>query len=360
MHAPHDRCRPTAAAGLARPPAARLPVALLALGLLAGLTAPEGAEARRRKESRRDRVAVERPDRAPPSPEAPEHPQLRGPKPTIAVLRFATKSDFEDAYGTADVGGGLSALLTTALVETGRFVVVERATLSDVLAEQDLASGGLTNAESGAPAGRLLGASVLIQGSVTTFSEEAARRSDGIGLGGPLRFGLSTRSRTGSVGFDVRAVDAVTGQVLASFAVEESVKERGRALEVGARGLDLEHDSAARTVLGKAARQAIETAADRLAAELASVPWSGRVVAFDGRELVINAGADAGLRPGDRFQVQDLGDPLTDPVTGRTLGHRTVLLGVVEVLRVDHHLAFGRFRPATDLTPQRGDLVARL
>ncbi|RPI52373.1 MAG: hypothetical protein EHM55_16650, partial [Acidobacteria bacterium] len=95
---------------------------------------------------------------------------IPGPKRTVAVSRFASNTDFNNHYGLSDIGGGLADLLSSALVESGQFIVVERPTLSDVLSEQKLAGSGLVVQEGASRAGNLIGASLLVKGAVTEFS----------------------------------------------------------------------------------------------------------------------------------------------------------------------------------------------
>ena len=65
-------------------------------------------------------------------------PEVTGPKRTVAVGKFDSIGAFNNKYGNWDIGGGLAAMMTTALVESGRFIVVERAQLQQVLAEQEM------------------------------------------------------------------------------------------------------------------------------------------------------------------------------------------------------------------------------
>src|SRR5947207_14399493 len=61
-----------------------------------------------------------------------------GPKRSIVVDKFDSLSTFNAAYGNWDVGGGLSAMLTRAIDQTGRFVILERANLDRVIGEQQI------------------------------------------------------------------------------------------------------------------------------------------------------------------------------------------------------------------------------
>ena len=65
-------------------------------------------------------------------------PVIPGPKRTIAVGKFDAIGAFTQKYGDWDIGGGLAAMLTSALVKSDRFVVIERAELSQILSEQEL------------------------------------------------------------------------------------------------------------------------------------------------------------------------------------------------------------------------------
>ena len=106
-------------------------------------------------------------------------PGPTGPKKRIAVAKFDAAGAFMAQYGGWDIGGGLAAQLTTALVNSGYFIVVERAELTPVLREQDMAMQKIVSKETAALVGRILGAQLLVAGSVTEFDQRAG--------GGPLR-----------------------------------------------------------------------------------------------------------------------------------------------------------------------------
>ena len=86
-----------------------------------------------------------------------------------------------------------------------------------------------------------------------------------------------------------------------------------------------------------------------------------KLSAFDGREVVLNAGSDAGLEIGQSLQITRRSRPLTDPVTGELLGYREHEVGIATVTEVQERLAFARFRAADDSeAPARNDLVTLL
>ena len=58
----------------------------------------------------------------------------------------------------ADFALGLTEMLTTELMRTGRFIVLERKALEDITAEQDLGAGERVNSETAVTAGGVVGA----------------------------------------------------------------------------------------------------------------------------------------------------------------------------------------------------------
>lgn len=285
-------------------------------------------------------------------------PAVDGPKRTVAVAPFGATSHFVAEFGLTDVGGGLAAMLTGALMESGQFLVVERSQLSTVLAEQELGANALATPESGVLPGRLLGAQLLIFGEVTEFSDADKGRGFGLGFSlGSKQLGLSPQSRSGTVAIDVRVVDTASGQLVAAFNVRESIKARSLAVNVGYEGHSAGMTDFLRTPIGQAARSAINQAVQQFAAAAARQPWSGSVVDVEAQSLVINAGANSGIKVGDRFEIRRVSKVLTDPTSGRVLARRPETMGHATVEQVGDTLAYARYSMATDMAPSRGDLV---
>lgn len=292
-------------------------------------------------------------------------PKLPGPRRTVAVARFDAIDSFTAAHGAWDVGGGLAAMLTSALVESGSFVVLERPELDHVLSEQHLAQQGLVKQETAPATGALTGAQFLIMGSVTEFGEEDSGGGFRLGLGGFLgdkagSAGLGQRMTKGHVALDVRVVDATTGEVAASFSVREKLSRSGVGIDAGLGDLTIGGDGFKKTPLGQAARRAIDQAVTRFAAAAAARPWQGRVVRAEGFEAVVNVGAADGVQVGDVFAVQRVLEVLTDPETGVVLGQKKQALGTLEVIGVDERVATATWKPSVVGELERGDVVTTL
>ena len=283
-------------------------------------------------------------------------PQFMGPKKRIAVAKFDAAGAFMAQYGGWDVGGGLAAELTTALVNSGYFIVVERAELASVLREQEMALQKIISKDTAAQVGRVLGAQLLIRGSVTEFDQKAGGAGLRVGVGtGMFGGAMGGQSTEGVVGMDIRLIDTTTGQVIQSHRAEAKLSARGISADINVNQVSFGGDKFDKTVLGQATRKAIEQAVAFIIQAMGSVPWTGRVVEVNGDQVYINAGATTGLKPGEVFTVTTVVKELTDPSSGELLGIEEVKLGEIELMNVQEKYSVARMR--FPFPTKRGDLV---
>jgi hypothetical protein len=59
---------------------------------------------------------------------------------------------------------------------------------------------------------------------------------------------------------------------------------------------------------------------------------------LDDQRLIINLGADHGVRFGDKFCIYDLGETITDPISSTTLGDLELVKAVVEAVHVQEKM----------------------
>ncbi len=138
-----------------------------------------------------------------------------GPKARIAVARF----DIKAAKAPGEIGDGLAEMLTTALFNTNRFIVLERQQLPDILKEQDLGASGRVRPETAAPIGQVEGAELLVYGAVTAF--EPNYRGGGGGLVIPgINVGLGGGAKQAYIAIDLRIIDTRTSRIVAATTVE--------------------------------------------------------------------------------------------------------------------------------------------
>jgi curli biogenesis system outer membrane secretion channel CsgG len=268
------------------------------------------------------------------------------PKKTVAVAGFEAP-ELMQGGATAEE---LTALLVDALLRDGRFVVLERAALADVQNEQQLSRGGA------AGAGRVLGASAIVRGTITKFEPAASGGSLGLGnvpfLGGGA---AGASARTAVVTISLRVIDATTSQIL--FVGSASGRGTTKSINIDASAGLYNWNGGAflKTPLGEALQDAIRQSVDQIAIGMQKVPWSASVIENDGKSVYIAAGMDQGVWTGAVFHVYRKSRELTDPATGVILEVLYDPVGTVQVQSVRDKISIATITSGNP--PARGDIV---
>jgi len=175
---------------------------------------------------------------------------VAGPKKRIAVTAF----EFKAARGSREVGRGMSDMLSDALFNTNRFIVLEREHIKEVIQEQDFGASGRVKRETAAPIGELEGAQLIIRGSVTEFEPRCK--------GGAA---LIIAAQQACVTVNLRIVDAKTGRVVNATTVEGRSGSVGGGLVFATGTLPVGLGGWAKTPMESAIRNCIETAVQHIA-----------------------------------------------------------------------------------------------
>ena len=196
----------------------------------------------------------------------------------IAVTAFENKVKMPWWDASWRIGEGLAEMLTTELMRTGRFIVVERQGLGDVVREQELGQSGLMRRETAAPTGQLLGAQVVVRGAITEFEA----RSSGAGAGVRSRdVAFEGKYQSAHVALDLRLIDASSGQVMASHHAAKAVPAAGGALGARVGSVTFGGDAFFQTPIGQATRAAMQDAVQFVLATLAATSPTGGCVVGD-------------------------------------------------------------------------------
>jgi curli biogenesis system outer membrane secretion channel CsgG len=249
-------------------------------------------------------------------------------KKVVAVSRFENNTSWRGQWA---LDQGMTDQLTDALIQSGKFVVMERETLSDVIEEQDLAASGRTAISKSAQTGKLVSAQILIKGAITEFAQKSGGGGQQIGIKG---FKIGQKKEEAHVAVIIRLIDTTTGQVLNSKRVEGKAKSGGISWGASTGGVTFGSQGFKKTPLGKATQIAIDNAVAYIASEMENVPFKGRVIKSSGGVIYINAGGRNNVSVGDTFGVYSAGEPLIDPDTGETLGFDESRIGTIKVTSV--------------------------
>lgn len=284
--------------------------------------------------------------------------ECTGPKPRVAIYGFYATGKMASFEGY-NVGDGLAAQLVTSLANTDCFVVLDRTGLSDALREQELGLAGIINRDTAPGAGRMVGAEVLLKGTLTEFDPN--KQGGGLTLGmalpkTPLGLRLGRNGSKAHVGLDVSVIDATTGQVKFSHRVTADSKTGGWTIGLDFQQASIGGDTFSKSPLGIASRNALGQAVLLIAQDLRSkTERRFQIASLDATEVYLNADATSGVRMGDEFKVSTVVRTLIDPATGLLLDTIEREVGRVEIVEVTENYARAVLVEGTRV--KRGDFV---
>lgn len=245
------------------------------------------------------------------SPSLTQEEPYQGLKRRVAIARFSDEtrrgSSFFVDQNYDRIGKQTSDMLAARLTETGRFIMLERSDLNQVIAEQNYASLEPNR----------VGADYLIVGSVSEFGHSNVSET-----------GIFTRNRIqqATATVNVRLVDTTNGQIVFSQeATGEARAEASTTFGVGER-------AAFNTQLGdRAVSAAISQLVSNLMENLLDRPWQAYIVGSQNGALMMTGGQQQGLQIGDQLVLYRRGESVRNPQTGLNIELPPERLGDVQV-----------------------------
>lgn len=198
-------------------------------------------------------------------------------KTKIAVLDFELKGE---TFKTKDMGGIVAEWFTTALVQDGRFQVVERALLKKIIDEQKLGMTGLIDEGSSAQIGKILGVRTIISGSVLQLTD--------------------------AIEVNARIINVSTGSIVAA----ENLRSKDTSGNL---------------------KELIE----RLTAKIVkNFPLTGYVVKKRNDTVLIDLGTTSSVQVGMEFIVYKEGAAIKHPKTGEVLEVEQIRTGLIKISEI--------------------------
>jgi curli biogenesis system outer membrane secretion channel CsgG len=239
-------------------------------------------------------------------------------KKRVAISRFEDRT----GSGYHSLGSGVADMLATALVKSGKFSVIERQEMDNVLAEQKFGESGLVTPETAPKVGQLLGAELFVVGAVTEFGTKESNIGGGVSLFGG---GLKTKKARAVV--DIRLINTSTGEIIASESEEGSESSTG----IDVRYSDINFDNSSswdNTDIGKATREAVNGVVKLITENMEKIPWSGKIIKVNADGTVLmKPGSEGNVKTGMELFVLRKGEDIKDPDTGLSLGAEETKLG---------------------------------
>lgn len=233
---------------------------------------------------------------------------------SLAVSAFADKQviavwDIANGCGSrlgAKVAQDFKAELTTALVNSGAYTVVERGQLKSVLKEFAFQQSGMVDPATAVQIGKMSGAGLTFVGNVVTAT-----------VGHQDNFVY--KSIKAKVKLNYKIIDNKTGVIKASKMVEGNTSVMASQRP----NPDL--------LLFNAVQEVVEQVTEVLTD---INPLSGLVMKVSGKKVYINVGANQGVNVGDIYVIYREGEALVDPTTGDILGVEEDEIGSMKVTEV--------------------------
>jgi len=248
---------------------------------------------------------------------------LAQPRVRVAVMNFENNSAW--TWWGDNLGRAAADELATQLVQSGKYTVIERAQLDSILQEQNLGASGAVTPATAAKVGKLLGAQLILTGSITAFSIK--RTSVALrGIGGTYS---NAESKV-----DARLVNTDTGEVMV-VAVGQGNKRMGGGYFKGVGGEQTFDQGAAQEALRPAVEQVVLKLTDQSGSLQSMTPAApqGQIVSTRAGLYYINRGQNAGVSVGQKFNVHHVVDEIKD-ADGRLLDKVVEQTGVLEVTQV--------------------------
>lgn len=239
---------------------------------------------------------------------------------SIAFLPFEIGGNLETWWwGTHEMLQGIPQRISDKLANDPNLIIIERARIDSILAEHNLQASGAVDSSTAVQLGKLIGADLLVVG---TLNEFGFKNQGGLSIRG-ISLGMSNAS----VGISARLIDTQTGQILGSFS--GSGQDSATSISVSSfNNISFGTSEFDNSVLGKALSKAIDDLVAKFKPALANAQTrlqkpegvTGKVLAFSGDYIIVNLGANHGIKSSTRFEVyrlqtiEGLSEPIRIPV----------------------------------------------
>ncbi|MCG6918372.1 MAG: 6-bladed beta-propeller [Deltaproteobacteria bacterium] len=209
---------------------------------------------------------------------------LAAARSRIAVVDLESQGE---KAKSEELGKVAAQWLATAFVNQGRFDVIERQALEELIQEQQLGSSGLIDVNTAAQLGRVLGATYIVTGAVISHRQ-------GIDLNVKI---IETESAT------IKVADRLAANSVGSMSNK----------------------------IGPFVAQLVS-----------KFPLRGFIIHQKGETFILDVGKSVGAKAGMKFQVYREGEIIKHPVSGEILGIEKIATGMLQVTEVQEKLAFAR------------------
>jgi curli biogenesis system outer membrane secretion channel CsgG len=263
-------------------------------------------------------------------------------KPTIAVMGFENQVPANTRW---QLGDGLADQLINRLIQTRRYVVLERQQMHAIMAELKRGEDAKYRPEGKSQLGRLKNVRYLVKATITDFGHVENDK----GFWKIFDWGGDSYS---IVAITMYVTDVQSGQVIASSNVKAEVPDRKEKDKVTIDNVAFGSYTFYRTTLGQATSQMLDKAVYQVARAIAECPYQPKIASIINEKVIINGGKDRHITPGDEYLVRPASSTVVDPDNGDILGHITgQILGQVRVIQVTDKCSIAQIIKGNQFAP---------
>ena len=265
-------------------------------------------------------------------------------------------------FGTqVDVGQGIGALLTSRISQDGKFTVVERRKVANIMKEQDFGASNRVKKGTAARIGQIRGADFTLMGDIVVFGRDDRRNAAGLGVGvsgtGGV-IGVSKGTGKAVVVLAYRLVDNESSEVVAAGEARGESQRTSKGGMAGfftggvlvGGGISSSASNFGETIIGEAVINAVSKLSADLSTRGAGAASSAKEIEIEasvadisGSNLTINAGSGGGIAVGMKLTVFRKGKEIKDPTTGEVLDVQTDRIGDLVITSVRERVATGTY-----------------
>lgn len=245
-------------------------------------------------------------------------PKLVVAAPRTGSSRYAVGDTQVDSSAVASE---IRARLSDALTQTERFQVLDREFGSELQDEVDFINSGNARTEEVARLGQRLATDLILVPTIERFAYPKSSRT--------LRLsGRELTSYSGGGRVSLKLINATTGEVVLSESFEHALPKTGPS-------------TLPRVVDGPGMAGAMmDSLSDRMIRSVVNEIFPISVIALTGNQVVLSQGGKS-VAKGERYDAVMLGEALTDPQTGRSLGRNELPCCTIRIDRVADQTSYG-------------------
>ena len=235
-------------------------------------------------------------------------------KRKVAIGRFSNETQYAKGlfYDKENDPMGKQALdiLSTRLAASGKFILLERNDISQLLDEANSTENGFQK----------IGADYMIIGSITQYGRKNL---------GDAKVFSTTKTQIVEAAVSIRLVDVSTGLIIYSDEAKGDAELKTKTtMGIGGRA---DFDA---TLSDKAISAAISKLVENIINKCTNKPWRSYFLTYDSDAVIVSGGASEGISVGDVFAVKLKGKTVKNPQTGINIELPGKQVGKVEVLSV--------------------------